>query len=45
MKKTVLVIAAFLMLASSAFARHMAVYEDTGTNIPESSPHLLMKFY
>ncbi|HEX5624317.1 MAG TPA: hypothetical protein VFX57_07755 [Sulfuricurvum sp.] len=44
MKKVVL---AFLMLAamtSSAFAHHMAVYEDAGINIPEDSPHLDMVF-
>lgn len=32
-------------LASSAFAHHMAVYEDAGVNIPEWSPHLVMEFY
>jgi hypothetical protein len=31
-------------LASSAFAHHMAAYDDAGVNIPESSPHLLMVF-
>ncbi|MDA3945872.1 MAG: hypothetical protein PF439_04230 [Helicobacteraceae bacterium] len=31
-------------LASSAFAHHMAVYEDAGINIPEFSPHLDMVF-
>ena len=45
MKKILLIITAFSMLGSSAFAHHMAVYEDAGTNIPESSPHLLMTFY
>lgn len=31
-------------LASSAFAHHMAVYEDAGINIPSTSPHLDMVF-
>ncbi len=45
MKKLLLILAATAMLTSSAFAHHMAVYEDAGVNIPESSPHLLMTFY
>lgn len=31
-------------LASSAFAHHMAAYEDAGVNIPSTSPHLDMVF-
>ncbi len=31
-------------LASSAFAHHMAAYEDAGIYIPEDSPHLDMVF-
>jgi hypothetical protein len=31
-------------MASSAFAHHMAVYEDAGIYIPEDSPHLDMVF-
>lgn len=42
MKKVLfLVLAGFLTVAS---AHHMAVYEDAGINIPESSPHLDMEF-
>jgi hypothetical protein len=32
-------------MASSAFAHHMAAYEDAGIYIPEDSPHLDMVFY
>ncbi len=45
MKQILLILAVTAMFTSSAFARHMAVYEDAGTNIPESSPHLPMTFY
>ena len=45
MKKIITIILLTLGLASSASAHHMAVYEDAGVNIPESSPHLLMTFY
>ncbi len=31
-------------LASSAFAHHMAAYEDAGIYIDEDSPHLDMVF-
>lgn len=45
MKNILLILTATAMLTSGAFARHMAVYEDAGTDIPESSPHLSMTFY
>ncbi len=32
------------ILSTSAFAHHMAEYEDAGIYIPEWSPHLLMEF-
>jgi len=41
------IVAAFMIagvLASSAFAHHMAHYEDAGIYIPEWSPHLDMEF-
>jgi uncharacterized GH25 family protein len=44
MKKTIAIITMLVALSSSAFAHHMAVYEDAGINIPDSSPHLLMVF-
>ncbi|MGB5965042.1 MAG: hypothetical protein WBG65_05865 [Sulfurimonadaceae bacterium] len=44
MKKMLIIIATSAMLASSAFAHHMAEYDDAGIYIPESSPHLLMTF-
>lgn len=44
MKKAWIVMAMTAVLASSAFAHHMAVYEDAGIYIPEWSPHLLMEF-
>lgn len=44
MKKSFTVITLLIALSSSAFAHHMAVYEDAGVNIPDSSPHLLMVF-
>jgi len=44
MKKVWMVIAATMVLASSASAHHMAEYEDAGIYIPEWSPHLLMEF-
>ncbi len=45
MKKTVLVIAAFSLLSSSAFAYHMNVYEDAGSNVRKLSTHLPVTFY
>jgi uncharacterized GH25 family protein len=45
MKKTVLTIFAFSLLGSSAFAHHMDVYEDSGTNVKELSTHLPVTFY
>jgi len=44
MKKILTVATLLIALGSSAFAHHMAVYEDAGINIPEWSPHLLMEF-
>ncbi len=44
MKKSIAVITLLIAFGSSAFAHHMAVYEDAGINIPDSSPHLLMVF-
>ena len=44
MKKAFIILAATVALASSAFAHHMAEYEDAGIYIPEFSPHLLMEF-
>lgn len=44
MKKIVTTLLLVGALASSAFAHHMAVYEDAGVNIPLSSPHLDMFF-
>ncbi len=44
MKKSIAIITMLAALSSSAFAHHMAVYEDAGINIPDSSPHLLMVF-
>jgi hypothetical protein len=44
MKKLITMTLLVGALASSAFAHHMAVYDDAGVNIPESSPHLLMVF-
>jgi len=44
MKKVWIVLAMTATLASSAFAHHMAQYEDAGIFIPEWSPHLLMEF-
>ena len=44
MKKSIAIITLLVALSSSAFAHHMAVYEDAGINIPEWSPHLLMEF-
>ena len=45
MKKLATILFLAIGLASSASAHHMAVYEDAGVNIPDSSPHLLMTFY
>ena len=44
MKKIITVTLLIGALASSAFAHHMAAYEDAGVNIPTSSPHLDMVF-
>lgn len=44
MKKTIAAITLLIAFSSSAFAHHMAVYEDAGINIPEFSPHLDMVF-
>jgi len=44
MKKLITALFIAGALASSAFAHHMAVYEDAGINIPETSPHLDMVF-
>ena len=45
MKKVTTILLLTVALASSAFAHHMAVYEDAGIMIPDSSPHLLMEFF
>ena len=44
MKKIITVTLLVGALASSAFAHHMAIYEDAGDNISTSSPHLDMVF-
>lgn len=44
MKKIIVISLLMGALASSAFAHHMAAYEDAGVNIPSSSPHLDMVF-
>jgi len=44
MKKIIAVITLLVAFSSSAFAHHMAVYEDAGINIPDTSPHLDMVF-
>jgi|GEM_PF-2282701 uncharacterized GH25 family protein len=44
MKKLITVALLIGALTSSAFAHHMAVYEDAGVNIPTFSPHLDMVF-
>lgn len=44
MKKLITALLIAGAMASSAFAHHMAVYEDAGINIPDSSPHLDMVF-
>ncbi len=44
MKKLIAALLIAGAMASSAFAHHMAVYEDAGINIPEFSPHLDMVF-
>jgi hypothetical protein len=45
MKKFIIAFGIAGALASSAFAHHMAAYEDAGIYIPEWSPHLLMEFF
>ena len=44
MKKLITAMLIAGALASSAFAHHMAAYEDAGIYIPEFSPHLDMTF-
>jgi hypothetical protein len=44
MKKFITIALLMGALASSAFAHHMAAYEDAGINIPLDSPHLDMVF-
>jgi hypothetical protein len=44
MKKITVIVLLVSALASSAFAHHMAAYEDAGIMISEWSPHLLMEF-
>lgn len=44
MKKVIAAITLMIAFSSSAFAHHMAVYEEAGIYIPEFSPHLLMEF-
>ena len=43
MKKFMMILMIAGAMASSAFAHHMAVYEDAGIYIPEWSPHLDME--
>ena len=45
MKKAVLIIVAFSLLSSSAFAYHMDINEDTGSNTRKLSTHLPVTFY
>jgi hypothetical protein len=45
MKKLITAVLIAGAMASSAFAHHMAAYEDAGIYIPEDSPHLDMVFY
>ena len=45
MKKLITAMAIAGALASSAFAHHMAAYDDAGIYIDEDSPHLDMVFY
>lgn len=44
MKKFMTTLLMAAALASSAFAHHMAAYEDAGIYIDEDSPHLDMVF-
>ncbi len=44
MKKVLMTLMILGAMASSAFAHHMAEYDDAGIYIPEWSPHLLMEF-
>ncbi len=44
MKKLITALLIAGAMASSAFAHHMAAYEDAGIYIPETSPHLDMVF-
>ena len=44
MKKLITALLIAGALASSAFAHHMAAYEDAGIYIDEDSPHLDMVF-
>ena len=43
MKKFMMILMIAGAMATSAFAHHMAVYEDAGIYIPEWSPHLDME--
>ncbi|MHC3995330.1 hypothetical protein WCX49_10160 [Sulfurimonas sp. HSL-1656] len=45
MKKLIAAVCLTGALASSAFAHHMAEYEDAGIYIPDWSLHLLMEFF
>ncbi|WP_345978003.1 hypothetical protein [Sulfurimonas sp. HSL3-7] len=45
MKKFITTLLMAAALASSAFAHHMAAYDDAGIYIDEDSPHLDMVFY
>ena len=44
MKKVILAVLLVFGLTTSAWAHHMAQYEDAGINIPDWSPHLDMEF-
>ncbi len=44
MKKLITALLIAGAMASSAFAHHMAAYEDAGIYIDEDSPHLDMVF-
>lgn len=45
MKKIFITMLLALGLATSVSAHHMAAYDDAGSGIPETSPHLDMVFY
>jgi len=44
MKKIILVTLLTFGITATASAHHMAANPDAGSNIPDSSPHLLMEF-